>query len=227
MPAQIVADIALAACANNERDSPQATRNLYQHARALIAAGKYPEARKELEDALAHGYAAAGIDLAALLSQPTRAMLDLPRAIALYQKAWDAGLHFAAFALGDLYEHGVSQGAGAQVVAADPKQAWGWYEKGAAASEPSALARLGERDDGKALDAVDPSAKQAALLAAFRYYAAAAGRARNADWPADAWRDWRYRRASLARVLARGGMLDAVAVRYDDVLREYGAVKAD
>lgn len=227
MLAQIVADVALAACGNNESGSSPDTRILYQHARALTAAGKYAEARKEFEDALAHGYAAAGIDLGALLSRPAAAMLDVPRAIGLYQKAWDAGLHFAAFALGDLYEHGVSQGTGAQAVPADLTQAWGWYEKGAAAADPSALARLGDRDDGKALSATDPAAKQAALLAAFRYYAAAAGRARTADWPEDAWRDWRYRRASLARVLAREGMLDAVAAQYDQVLRGYRSVKAD
>jgi WD40 repeat protein len=226
MQAQIVADIALAACSNDERGSSQPTRKLYQHARAQAAAGKYPEARKEFEEALAHGYAAAGIDLGALLSRPAAAMLDVPRAIGLYQKAWAAGLHFAAFALGDLYEHGVAQGAGTQAVPADPTQAWVWYEKGAAAAEPSALARLGGRDDGKALGAAEP-AKQAALLAAFKYYAAAAGLARRADWPDDAWRDWRYRRASLARVLARGGMLDAVAVQYDEVRRGYAGVKAD
>jgi WD40 repeat protein len=227
MAAQIVADIALAACGNNESSSSPDTRNLYQHARALTAAGKYPEARKEFEDALAQGYAAAGIDLGALLSRPAAGMLDVPRAIGLYQKAWGAGLHFAAFALGDLYEHGVSQSTGTQTVAADLTQAWDWYEKGAAVAEPSALARLGDRDDGKALSAADPAAKQAALLAAFRYYAAAAGRARKADWPEDAWRDWRYRRASLARVLAREGMLDAVVAQYDQVLRGYGSVKAD
>jgi hypothetical protein len=37
------------------------------------------------------------------------------------------------------------------------------------------------------------------------------------DWPDDAWRDWRYRRASLARVLALAGMMREVAQEYTRV----------
>jgi hypothetical protein len=52
------------------------------------------------------------------------------------------------------------------------------------------------------------------LLASFHFYAAAAERARTEDWPDDEWRDWRYRRASLARVLALAGMMQEVAQEY-------------
>ena len=55
------------------------------------------------------------------------------------------------------------------------------------------------------------------LLASFHFYAAAAERARLEDWPDDAWRDWRLRRASLARVLALAGMMREVAEEYTRV----------
>ena len=45
-------------------------------------------------------------------------------------------------------------------------------------------------------------------------YAAAADRARYEDWPDDAWKHWRYRRATLARLLAREGMMQQVADAY-------------
>jgi hypothetical protein len=41
------------------------------------------------------------------------------------------------------------------------------------------------------------------------------------DWPDDAWRDWRYRRASLARVLALAGMMQEVAEEYARVRARY------
>jgi hypothetical protein len=52
------------------------------------------------------------------------------------------------------------------------------------------------------------------LLQAFRLYAAAAERAYKENWPDDAWKHWRYRRASLARILAQQGMMQQVADTY-------------
>ena len=92
-------------------------------------------------------------------------------------------------------------------VSPDPAQAWAWYQKGADASEPTALARFGERDEQSALTAQEASKAHALLLRAFRFYAAAAERARDEEWPDEAWRHWRYRRATLARLLAREGMM--------------------
>jgi hypothetical protein len=54
-------------------------------------------------------------------------------------------------------------------------------------------------------------------LQAFRFYAAAAERAHEEDWPDDAWRHWRYRRASLARLLASEGLMQQVAAAYTAV----------
>jgi hypothetical protein len=108
----------------------------------------------------------------------------------------------AAFKLGHLLEHGV------------PSKAWLWYQKGADAGEPNALARFAERDERDALAQTDLFKRNAQLLQAFRFYAAAAERAREEDWPDDAWKNWRYRRASLARVLAQRGMMQQVADAY-------------
>jgi hypothetical protein len=49
----------------------------------------------------------------------------------------------------------------------------------------------------------------------------AAERARIEDWPDEAWRNWRYRRASLAHLLARAGMMNEVADVYDDIRGRY------
>jgi hypothetical protein len=57
--------------------------------------------------------------------------------------------------------------------------------------------------------------RKSVWLSSFKYYAAAAERARIEDWPDDAWRSWRYRRASLARLLAREGMQQEVAAAYE------------
>ncbi len=57
---------------------------------------------------------------------------------------------------------------------------------------------------------------------------AAAERAHDEDWPEDAWKQWRYRRATLARLLARQGMMQQVADTYAEVLsRTRRSVTAD
>jgi hypothetical protein len=96
-------------------------------------------------------------------------------------------------------------------------QAWSWYQKGADAAEPNSLARFAERDERIALDESDLSKQNALLLRAFTYYAAAAESAKDEDWPDDAWRHWRYRRASLARLLARDGLMQRVADAYASI----------
>ncbi len=111
-------------------------------------------------------------------------------------------------------------------------KAWLWFQKGADAGEPDALARFAERDERDALAQMDPSKKNAQLLHAFRIYTAAAERAHDEDWPDDAWKHWRYRRASLARVLAQKGMMQQVADAYGAMLdkgspRSTGVVDAN
>lgn len=86
--------------------------------------------------------------------------------------------------------------------------------------EPSALARLAEQADQAALVTRTAGERNAHLLEAFRYFAAAAARARNEGWADDASWQWRYRSASLARLLARGGMMRQVAQTYTRVRAE-------
>ena len=109
------------------------------------------------------------------------------------------------------------------VLAPDETRAWYWYQKAAAAGEPNALARLAEKSDSAALAERNAAKKNALLLKSFEYYAAAAERARREDWPDDAWRGWRYHRASLARLLAREGIMQQVKDVYDAVCTQYGA----
>ena len=215
MLSQIAPGPALAACA--EASSRSATsRSIYQRGRGQWAAGNSAMARRDFEAALAAGYRAAGVELAMLLSQPSAEVLDLPRAISLYEQAWNSGVTIAAFELGDLYEHGVLRAAAdtTYLLPPDSAQAWVWYQKAAAAGDPDALARLADRADKSASSAADSPARVRDWLSSFRYYAAATDQARREDWPDDAWRTWRYRRASLARLLARQGMMQQVADTY-------------
>ncbi len=92
--------------------------------------------------------------------------------------------------------------------------AWQWYRRASDSGQPNALARFAERDERDSLDETDARRRNAHLLVAFALYAAAAELARLDDWPDDAWKTWRYRRATLARLLAREGMMQQVADAY-------------
>jgi TPR repeat protein len=132
--------------------------------------------------------------------------------VSLYEQAWKEGVTVAAFQLGRLYENGVvfSQDKGQQKLAPDASRAWTWYGRGAQAGEPNSLARLAERE-----------AQASHLMESFKYYAAAAERARSEDWPDDIWVAWRYRRASLARILEREGMMRQVGDAYAAIRTKY------
>jgi WD40 repeat protein/TPR repeat protein len=205
LPDEIVADTALAACAKQNASGDDA-RSTYQRGRAQAAGGNMAAAKQAFEQALAAGYPAAAVDLG---------MLDPPRAIALFEQAWNKGVAMAGFEIGSLYEHG------APGLAPDESRAWFWYQKAADAGEPNALARLAARAESFSVSAEDAAKKNSSLLEAFKYYAAASERARMEDWPDGTWRNWRYRRASLARLLEREGMIQEVADTYEGMLRQY------
>jgi WD40 repeat protein/serine/threonine protein kinase len=216
----IVADIAVAACASSQRDrSSDGVRSLYQHGRALAADNKFSLARQDFEQAVSSGSRAARIDLASLLVQETAGSVDLARAIELYQQAWQQGVPFAGFALAHLYEYGVSRSGNETQgpLALDAAQSWKWYQRAADAGEPNALARFAAREESAALSTQNLAEKRAHWVAAFKYYAAATERARREDWPDGVWRNWRYHRATLARLLAREGMMQQVADAYTAV----------
>jgi WD domain, G-beta repeat len=213
---KISADFAVNACAQEAAESGTAARLVYQLGRALLAKHDHEGAKGELERAVSGGYRAAQIDLAYVLGGDTAETPDLGRAVSLFEKAWDDGVPIAAFELGQLYEHERS-GPAATAIGAhrpDPSRAWSWYRKGADIGEPNALARVGERDDASAVAESSPQKRDAILLKAFASYAAAAEHAQAEGWPDDTWRHWRYRRATLARLLAREGMMSQVADAY-------------
>jgi hypothetical protein len=76
---------------------------------------------------------------------------------------------------------------------------------------------LAEEAEAAALVARTDAQRDVHLLNAFGYFAAAAARAQSEGWSDEAWIRWRYRRASLARVLARAGMMEQVAESYERV----------
>jgi dipeptidyl aminopeptidase/acylaminoacyl peptidase len=86
--------------------------------------------------------------------------------------------------------------------------------------EPDRLARLGAEADEAAFRAATAADRNGHFLEAFRFFAAAAARARDEGWPDEAWSGWRYRRASLARLLARAGMMAEVSDVYERVRRQ-------
>jgi Tol biopolymer transport system component len=218
---QLIADVAIKACADQQNAVP--ARAMYLKGRAQMANGNFTEAKQDFERAIASGVQAARVDLGMLLSQPSSGLLDLPTAVSLFERAWRDGVTIAAFELGSLYEHGASRsGSNSEfLLAPDNARAWSWYQKAAVAGEPNALARFAERDDGTASSMEDPMKKRSLWLSSFKFYAAAAERARIEDWPDTDWRYWRYRRASLVRMLAREGMEQEVAEAYETVLGRY------
>ena len=229
---RIAGDVASRACAvaTGMTDQVEA-RTVYQLGRAKWASGDTRGARRDFEAALGRGYRAAAIDLARLLLQPpadapsSDPPPDLRRAASLLERAWHDGVGIAAFDLGELYEQGVRRAGSAAGywLAPNPDRALAWYDRGADAGQPDALAHLAEREEDIAYDDSKPTDSHAHLLAAFRYYAMAAERARREDSPDEAWKSWRYRRASIARRLAHDGLMKAVAAVYDAVRRQRSA----
>jgi TPR repeat protein/sugar lactone lactonase YvrE len=220
--ANIVVDIALRSCSPREAHEAMSDRLVYQHGRALMASGSYEAARKDFDDARGRGYRAAQIDLAKLPLRPEAGVVDVAGAVSLLEHAWTDGMAIAAFELGDLYERGVkaSSDPTKYLLTPDAGRAWSWYGKAAQAGEPNAIARRAQRVDWNAQQSPTVAGRDELWLEAFRLYATAAERARIEDWPAALWRDWRYRRASLARLLEAEGMMQRVAEAYDAVRQQ-------
>jgi WD40 repeat protein/TPR repeat protein len=209
---QIALDAAYAACRAEIEKREHGVRSDYQMGRTLLARGDAEGARREFEIAVAKDYRAARIDLADTLMSASTDNVELDRAVSLYEKAWAQGVPIAAFRLGQFYE--LRLPSNSEGVVTQASEAWRWYRLGADAGEPNALARFAAREESDALGATDPSARNTQLLKAFAFYAAAVARARAENWPVDVWKQWRYRRASLARVLAKEGMMQEVAAAY-------------
>jgi WD40 repeat protein len=218
--ASIVADIAVPACIHRGGEQPASGQLAYHAGRALLAGGDFAGARREFERAVSKGYRVARVDLGRLLVDPDAKMLDPYRAASLFDLAWKSGIPIAGFELGALYERGIPASAGAHfALNQDSERAWFWYRAAAGQNEPNSLARLAERVEDEVITA-SASRRDALLLEAFTLYARAAERARAQEWPDGAWRSWRYRRSTLARLLAAGGMMQETASAYKSVLDE-------
>jgi eukaryotic-like serine/threonine-protein kinase len=207
----IGADSAISACSAEINRQPHVARADYQMGRALLAKQDASGAERQLESAVAAGYRAARVELADALAAAPESAQRSKSVVALYEKAWQDGVPIAAYRLGQAYEHG-------SAVASDASKAWLWYRQGGDAGEPNCLGRFAERQESAALAATDSVRRNALLLEAFAFYAVAAEYARLQDWPDDAWRRWRHRRASLARVLAQEGMMQQVADSYRAII---------
>jgi WD40 repeat protein len=212
----IAADVAKAACLEEVAKSPNSPRLIYQLGRALWANQDVPGARRQFEQGVALGYHASGVDLASLLLQNSVGGAGRERAVSLNEQAWSSGVTAAAFQLGRLFESNSPT---------DLSKTWSWYQKGADAGEPQSLARLAERDEQRAVAETSLPQQRTLLLHAFAFYAAAAECARDEGWPDDAWRNWRYHRATLARLLARAGMMQQVADSYAAAAKRPGCVR--
>jgi WD40 repeat protein len=212
-------DIANSTCAAETTNPRHTARADYQMGRALLARHDVEGARRQFELAMSRGYRAARVDLADLLVNTVAGMRDPERAVSLYENAWRDGVLIAAFNLGHLYEDGLSgsDATASGTLQSDLSKAWSWYQKGADAGEPNALARFGNRDDHNAIAETNPLKQSALLIHAFTEYAAATERAHGEDWPDDVWRNWRYRRSTLARLLAGEGMMSQVADTYTGI----------
>lgn len=218
--AEVNGDIAGAACLQDTGGGAHDARLAYQAGRALLAKGDPAGARREFESAMSQSYRAAAVDLGALTAREPATSADRERAATLYKGAWADGVVIAAFALGALYEARVeaSGAAKSDEGSRDLGLAWDWYRKGAAAGEPSALARVAAQRETEAATATDPVARTQLMLEAFRLYSAATERAEHDAWPDSAWIRWCHRRATLARLLALEG-------RMQDVANAYAAVR--
>jgi WD40 repeat protein len=230
--ADIDRNVAGPACLDAVSAGWHTARADYERARSLAASGERAAALVRFEVALRRGYRVAAIDLGDLLLEGAAAVdtgaahaEDAKRSIELYEKAWADGVPIAATRLAQLYERGWTgrardgnASASPGAIRPDLNLAWSWYQSAADAREPNALVRLAERFElrsargGRA--GLDGPSREALLLRAFSLYASAAERARATGWPEASWRLWRYRRASLARVLAADGRMREVAAAY-------------
>jgi WD40 repeat protein len=200
----IEVDAAASACTRELAQPGAPVRLTYQLGRVLRGKGDNEGARRRFEEALKAGYQTAAIDLADLLVQSGHSTPDVAEAVSLYERAWQNAIPVAASRLGELYE---AQGS-------DMAKAWLWYEQGASRREPHALARLALRDETTALSESSETKRSALFLQAFKGYTVASVESEAKGWPDDARKHWRYRRATLARLLAHNDLMEEVARAY-------------
>ena len=148
----IVADVANSACSPEVAESRNSPRMVYERGRALLAKHDVTGAKRQFELAVSAGYRAARVDLANLLIDASAGITILHvRCRSTSRRgtgclsppsSWDIFTNTGVYG---------SRAAGNVLLARDLAKAWSWYQKGADAGEPNALARFAERDEENAL----------------------------------------------------------------------------
>jgi len=220
--APLSVEMAKAACSKEVANVNHSARIDFEMGRTLLADGDMQGARREFEIAMDRGYAAARIDLADMLLGRSESLRDTKLGVSLLERAWADHVAIAADKLGSFYEYGVTvpERVASAKATQDDARVMQWYQRGAAADEPYALAHLAERAEFHSLNQSDATERNSDLLRAFQLYARAVKVAQSQGWPSEAWQHWRYRRASLARLLANDGLMQRVATAYAAILRE-------
>jgi hypothetical protein len=193
-------ELATAACGPDKKiDEPAEGGREYLQGRALRAAGKTREAQSKFDEAWRKGYAASGVDAALLRIEQDHTRSVLESARSQLKQAWDKGVARAGTELARL-DGGTAEGES-------------WLRKAEAAGDPSAYALEGEWKDQRLLATHSDAEQLPQLLAGLKAYRQAAQLGETAGWPELTVRDWRFRRATLARMLAqRQKMHEAVQV---------------
>jgi hypothetical protein len=88
---------------------------------------------------------------------------------------------------------------------------------------PDSLARRAEEEELAAIGEPEPAHRYQGLLQAFALYSTAAEQARLQGRSDDRYRHWCYRRASLAHLLARAGLMRQVAESFEAARKPAGS----
>jgi WD40 repeat protein len=176
-------DLAEPACARPARGLASGVWE-FRSGRAQVAAGKVAEGEARLRASWRVGYLPAAVDLAAVLM---RTDAGHGEARAILEAAWARGLSRA----------------GADLVRDHPDPAL--LARVEAAGEPSAYALQGDREERASLAAAEPAVRRSHLERAMHAYEQAVRDAERQNFPEQTARDWRFRRATLARLLIGTG----------------------
>ena len=213
------ADFAAGVCDKALAAHPHDGRTLYERGRVAVAKEQFTDALRWYTEAVAQGYRAALVDLAQLKTEPTAKLLDGTTAQQLLQQAWSKGVPVSAYRLGRLLEAANENSTRIPGVIPDAAQAAEWYARGAAVHEPFALGELARRAEMSGLKVTSTAEQQRHWREAFVSYAQAAEFARRLEWPEANLRGWRYRRATLARLLGRDHLMPQVAIDFAEVIK--------
>jgi WD40 repeat protein len=188
-------ELATAACARDTH-VPELADGAWEYlqGRALWAAGKMTEAQLRFDEAWRKGHAASGVDAALLRIEQEHSDVTRASVRSQLQQAWTKGVARAGTELARL-DGGNAEGEA-------------WVRKAQKAGDPSAFALEGAWEDQHLLATQGDAQQLPLLLADLKAYRQAVQLGEAAGWPEQTVRDWRFRRATLARMLAQRQKMD-------------------